>query len=130
MSNDNDFSITRFFSSVIISSNSSITSSQSVTGEEKLSHSYMNVPVGVSPLSTILPASSSLEALVPSSSLVFAHERGCKHIDITVELSTILLESIILTYGKTFVKTADLAYFNKFKKYSKVWDHETQMLKV
>ncbi len=47
-----------------------------------------------------------------------------------VKLSTILSESIVTTYGKIFVKTEDLAYFNKIKKYSKVWDHGTQLLEV
>ena len=130
MSNDNDLSITRFFSPVIISSNSSMTSSQSATGEEVLSPSYINAPVGVPPSSTILPASSSLEAPVPPPSLVSTHEGGYKHPDITVELSTISPESIISTNGKTFVKTVDLAYFSRLKKYSKVWDHGTQLLEV
>lgn len=120
MSNNNHFLITRFFSLVIISSNSSTTSSQSVTGEKVFSLFYINIPVGVPFLSTILPALSSLEALVPPLSLVSAHKGGYKHPDIIVELSIILPKSIILTHGKRFIKTANLAYFSRLKKYSKV----------
>ena len=128
MSNDNDLPITRFFSLVIISSNSSMTSSQSATREEVLNPSYINASVGVPPSSTILLASSSLEALVPLPSFMSAHKGGYKHFYITVELSTILLERFILTHGKTFVKTANLAYFSRLKKHSKVWDYGTQLL--
>ncbi len=37
-----------------------------------------------------------------------------------IKLSTISLESIMIMYGKTFIKTEDLAYFSKIKKHSKV----------
>lgn len=43
-----------------------------------------------------------------------------------IELSTILLESIMIAYSKTFIKTEDLANFNKIKKYNKIWNHNTQ----
>lgn len=49
---------------------------------------------------------------------------------IEIELSTISPESIVTTHGKTFVKTADLAYFGRLRKHSKVWDHGTQLLEV
>lgn len=84
MLNDNNLLITEFFSLVIILSNSSITSSQSVKEEEILSLFYINISVGVLLSSTILPASKSLEVLIPIPSLVFAHERGYKHHDIIV----------------------------------------------
>ena len=130
MSNDNDLLITRFFSLVIISSNSSVTSSQSAIGEKVLNLFYINTPIGILLSSTILPASSFLEALVPPSSLVSAHKRDYKYLDIIVKLSIILPKSIILTHGKTFVKTANLAYFSRLKKYSKVWNYGTQLLEV
>ncbi len=49
-----------------------------------------------------------------------ANESGYKHSDIAIEFSIIPLESITITYGKTFIKTNDLAYFTRLKKHSKV----------
>lgn len=58
-----------------------------------------------------------------------ANEGGYKHRG-NVELSTILLENIMTTYGKTFIKTENLVYFNEIKKHNTVWDHSTQLLDI
>lgn len=47
-----------------------------------------------------------------------------------IKLLTILPKSIISIYQKIFIKTADLAYFNRLKKHNKIWDHRIQLLKV
>lgn len=47
------------------------------------------------------------------------YEGGYNYLDIVFELSTIASESIIIIYGKTFIKINDLAYFSRLKKYSK-----------
>lgn len=36
----------------------------------------------------------------------------------------------MIIYNKTFMKTDDLGYFNKIKKYSKVQDHNTKQLEI
>ncbi len=51
----------------------------------------------------------------------YKHHTG----NVEIKLSTIFPESIVTTHRKTFVKTADLAYFSCFQKHSKVWDHRT-----
>lgn len=79
--------------------------------------------------STLAP-SPSAESPAPTPSLVSAHEGGYRHFNIQEQLSTISPESIVVTHGKTFVKTADLAHFSRLKKHSKVWDHGTQLLEV
>lgn len=74
------------------------------------------------------PTSLYSTAFSVALSNVKAHEGGYKHLDIALELSTILSESIITTHRKTFIKTNDLVDFNRLKKHSKVWDHSTQLL--
>lgn len=63
------------------------------------------------------------------SSNIKAYEDGYKY-ESDIELFIILPKSIMIMHGKTFIKTKDLAYFSKIKKHSKIWDHDTQLLKV
>lgn len=130
MSIDNDFLIIRFFSPIIISSNSNMTSSQNEIKKEVLNLSYINISIEISLLSIILSTSSSLKALIPPLSFVSAHKKGYKYLDITVKLFIILLKNIILINGKMFIKIANLAHFSRLKKYNKVLDNRTQLLKV
>lgn len=58
-------------------------------------------------------------------SILENHKRDYKHPNITLRVLTILPKSILLMYSKTLVKTKGLAYFNKIKKHSKVWDYRT-----
>lgn len=58
-----------------------------------------------------------------------AHKDGYKYGG-DINLFTISPTSIVTIHAKTFVITKDLAYFNKIKKHSKVWNHSTQLLKV
>lgn len=89
--------------------------------------SFSNVLLLIPPLFLLL----TLLFPLLSSNLAL-NKRGNRYHNknLFVKLSTILPESIISTHGKTFMKIADLAYFSKLKKHSKVWDHETQLLKV
>lgn len=48
------------------------------------------------------------------------YKKDYKNLNIAFKLSTILSKSIVLIYNKTLIKTADFAYFNRFKKYNKV----------
>lgn len=48
-----------------------------------------------------------------------------------IELLFIPPKSIVSIYRKiTFVKIANLVYFNYLIKYSKVWDYKTQLIKI
>lgn len=74
----------------------------------------------------LIPIFFSLFFSSLSSSLA-ANKRDNKYYNknLFVKFLTILPKSIISTHKKTFIKTADLAYFNRFKKHSKVWDYKT-----
>lgn len=49
----------------------------------------------------------------------------------SIKLFIILSKSIITIYNsKIFIKKKDLAYFNKIKKYSKIYDHNIKQLEV
>lgn len=129
MSNNIGLPITGFFPSSTAASSSNMTAGETATRKEATSPSCSHA-AAVIPSSSITSSTSSSFEAPPAPSLVSAHERGYKHSDIAAELSTISPESIILTHGKTFVKTADLAYFSRLKKQSKVWSHGTQLLEV
>lgn len=92
-------------------------------------------PMAVAPVPpplNLTPGSSFSEVPSFPISSLSAYEGGYRHNarNMTIELSTILPESNVTTHGKTFVKTADLAYFSWLKKHSKVWDYGTQLLEV
>lgn len=61
-----------------------------------------------------------------------AREDGYQHYarNIIIDISTILLENIISTHKKTFIKTTDFFCFNWLKKHSKVWDYKTQQIET
>lgn len=42
-----------------------------------------------------------------------------------IKFLTILLENIILIYKKTFIKIANLIYFDRLKKYNKIYNYIT-----
>ncbi|MCJ1345588.1 hypothetical protein MMC31_003795 [Peltigera leucophlebia] len=111
MSNNIGLPITGSFPSSTAASSSNMTAGETATGIEATSPSCSHA-AAVIPSSSITSSTSSSFEAPPALSLVSAHEGGYKHSDIATELSTISPESIILTHGKIFVKTADLAYFS------------------
>lgn len=60
-----------------------------------------------------------------SLSNIKAYKDSYKYSNIIFELSTILSKNILITYRINFIKVKDLAYFNKLKKYNKVWNYDT-----
>ena len=76
-------------------------------------------------ITTEVPISLHSVASSLASSNVEAHKVGYKHPNITLDFLTIPAESFISVHKKTFIKTKDLVYFNKLKKYSKIWKYST-----
>lgn len=76
-------------------------------------------------LSVVLPIAPSV-----ALSTLKSPERDYKYLNVILKLFTISSKNILIIYKKTFIKTEDLASFNKIKKYSKIWDYETPLLKV
>lgn len=90
---------------------------------------FFEVSASQSSFSEVSPPSSPSPT---TTNTLSAHKGGYKHHvrNGNIELSTISSENIVSTHGKTFVKTADLAYFSRLKKHSKVWDNGTQLIEV